>query len=113
MITFSQFLSEAKKAKGEDGVRMYTLEPEPELTPAGSKARKKQIDKLISKHKKAFKKIKEQVGIEYTTPYNSSIQKSAGIAKRRQISHAHGEMQRAATQERKAHLKRLNQLTDR
>lgn len=60
-----------------------------------------------------LRRIQEQIGHEYSTPYNQSIERSAGIAKRRQISHAHSEMQRAATQERKAHLKRLNQLTDR
>jgi hypothetical protein len=58
----------------------------------------------------AKKKVEEQIGIEYKTDYNQSIAKSAGIAKRRQITHAHGEMERAATQQRKAHLKRIQQL---
>lgn len=115
MITFSQFLSEAKKKKEEESYpKTYTLGPAPEYTKPGSKARKKQVAKLILKHSggSAFKKnkVEEQIGIEYSTPYNQSIAKSAGIAKRRQISHTHGEMERAATQQRKAHIKRIQQL---
>lgn len=60
-----------------------------------------------------LRRIQEQIGIEYKTPYNQSIEKSAGMAKRIQRTHAHSEMQKTETQERKAHLKRLNQLTDR
>ena len=44
MITFSQFLFEAKKKKEEKSYpKMYTLGDSPEYTKPGSKARKKKI----------------------------------------------------------------------
>lgn len=70
MKTFQEFLAEAKsKAPEVGGFKTYSLSdiPEPKETKPGSKARAKQIEKLVTKQSgaKAIKKALKKQGLPF------------------------------------------------
>lgn len=67
MKTFREFLEDCYLLES-DGARMYTLGPAPEYTKPGSKARKKQVAKMMKQSgAKAIAKAQKKLKSKTTT----------------------------------------------